>query len=819
MYLLKFLLLTGIVFYALGATGQNAAGNNAMGIVIGNVLDQETNKAITGVTVTIKGKTDATYSRSIVTDKSGAFDFERLPFGYYQLQFTAIGYAQLSIDSIYIRAERFDFNLGDIKISQKATDLSEVIVYAEKPLIESRDGKITFNVGESALSAGSNTSELLKNMPLVSNDANGNILLKGREPKILIDDKPTELNAQQLADLLESLPGSSIEKIEIMTTPPPQYASETGGVINIITKKGKIGLTGRIILSYGTRGDLNLATNLSYRNKRWSSNLTAGIAANRFRGEGYSYRSNFYSDSSNYLNTNNQYINNSLRPNARLSVDYELSKHHLFNITGQVTGNYFTNENLTEYTNVNKDKVSYRISNRQNKSDGGNIYPSLSANYTWKGKNLRETVRVFSNYNFGKASNNRNYYQQFLHGNREPTGVDSTQRQEAEDKNHSYGLRIHYDKPVKLRSSMLSFGSSIFTDNFHNVLQTEFLKKPEQTFLSNALLSNDFHFMQTIATMRAGITLDLPKEWKLTTSIQQELTSIAFDFHNNNPDTANRYSNSLPNISLRKEWNKVWNASFTYRKSVRRPGIGELNPSINYNDPYNLRFGNPLLLPQLADNFDLNLGTYQGKFYGNISVGYNRVKDIIKSIRTLIPDGKTQITFQNISDRREYETSIWGGYSFSRQLRINASAGYTYNQYSAYDRTQNKFRNGSSFYTGLNYNFILTDRITFDGNLRYSSYADPQGRARSNLSQHFGVQTKYLNKRLVLSLNLIDIFAQQQFNNFTYGPNFMLQSVNNTNSRNIRVALSYNLSKNRSTLSNKQKKQILEKVKLKSEKN
>jgi hypothetical protein len=97
-----------------------------------------------------------------------------------------------------------------------------VIIYAEKPLIESRDGKITFNVGESALSAGSNTSELLKNMPLVSNDANGNILLKGKEPKILIDDKPTELNAQQLADLLESLPGSSIEKIEVMTTPPPQ---------------------------------------------------------------------------------------------------------------------------------------------------------------------------------------------------------------------------------------------------------------------------------------------------------------------------------------------------------------------------------------------------------------------------------------------------------------------------------------------------------------------------------------------------------------------------------------------------------------------
>jgi ferric enterobactin receptor len=789
-----------------------------MGILIGNVLDAETNKAVAGVTVTVKGKTDTTFSRSIVTDKSGAFDFERIPFGYYQLHFTIIGYAPLQIDSIHIRAERFDFNLGDVRISQKATDLSEVVVYAEKPLIESRDGKITFNVGESALSAGSNTSELLKNMPLVSNDANGNILLKGKEPKILIDDKPTELNAQQLADLLESLPGSSIEKIEVMTTPPPQYASETGGVINIITKKGKVGLTGRITLSYGSRGDANLATNISYRHNKWSANLSAGIGASQFQGGGYSFRSNIYTDSTNYLNTLNEYINKSVRPNARLSVDYEINKRNLLNLTTQITGNLFRNENLTQYTNLNNAKLPYRISDRQNKSAGENFYPSASVNYTYKGKNVRETLRIFSNINFGNADLRRRFFQQFLNGNRESTGVDSTQRQQAEDRNHAYGIRVQYEKPIKPRNSMLSFGTSVFRDNFHNVLNTEFFKKPEQAFVQNALLSNDFHFKQTIATLRAGMSIDFPKQWRFTASLQEEVTLIAFDFiNNNNPDTTNQYWNALPNISLRKEWNREWNASFTYRKSVRRPGINELNPSINYNDPYNLRFGNPLLSPQLADNFDLNFGTYQGKFYGNISLGYNKVKDIIQSIRTLIPDGKTQITFQNITDRSEYESSFWGGYTFSRQLRINVSAGYTYNEYSEYDRIRNKYRNGGSFYTGLNYNFILTDRISFDGNLRYSSYADPQGRSRSNLSQNLGIQTKYFNKRVILSLNFIDIFAQQQFNNFTYGSNFTLQSVNNTNSRNIRVAVSYNLNRNRSAISDKQKKQILQKVKLKSE--
>jgi ferric enterobactin receptor len=91
--------------------------------------------------------------------------------------------------------------------------LQDIIVYSEKPLIENKDGKITFNVGESALSAGSTTAELLKNMPLVQNDPNGKILLKGKEPKILIDDKPTDLTAQQLNDLLESLQEVVLKKL------------------------------------------------------------------------------------------------------------------------------------------------------------------------------------------------------------------------------------------------------------------------------------------------------------------------------------------------------------------------------------------------------------------------------------------------------------------------------------------------------------------------------------------------------------------------------------------------------------------------------
>jgi len=151
--------------------------------------------------IQLKDLSDTSRRLSTVADKNGAFEFNRLSLGYYRLTVNMVGFAQMNIDSIYLRPERYDFNLGDIKLNDAASTLNEVIVYAEKPLIENKDDKITYNVGESALSGGASTAELLKNMPLVNNDPNGKILLKGKEPRILIDDKPTELNAQQLQDL------------------------------------------------------------------------------------------------------------------------------------------------------------------------------------------------------------------------------------------------------------------------------------------------------------------------------------------------------------------------------------------------------------------------------------------------------------------------------------------------------------------------------------------------------------------------------------------------------------------------------------------
>lgn len=782
------------------------------GLVIGNVLDGKSGKAVAGATVSLSRMgADTVAPRRGITDKDGGFELDRLPFGYYRILVTAVGYSPLRMDSLHLREERFDFNLGDLKLNIKSDSLEEVIVYAEKPILENKDGKITFNAGESALSAGSSTSELIKTLPLISNDANGKILLKGREPRILIDDKPTELNAQQLNDLLEALPGSSIEKIELMTNPPAQYATEGGGVINIVTRKGKIGTTGRINLTAGSRGEANLNANISYRKQKLNLNTNIGVGANRLLGGGSSYRTNQFPDSSNVFTTENTFRNENVRPNLRSSLDYEIDKYRSLQAVVQFNMNVYDNQNTTTYTNINQVGNPWRISDRTTKADGSNINPFASFSFTKRGKDTRENLRILTSYGYGHTENNRNYFQQFMTGDKVPTGVDSTQQQNTETQSHNLSLRVDYNKPIKWMNSQISTGATYNGNINGNVLETFFLRKPDSVWGKIPLLSNDFEFSQHVATVRAGITIDLKNQWKLTTGAQWEWTRFDFDF-TNVPDNGNQYHNFLPNLTLRKDWKREYNLAFVYRKNIRRPGIGELNPSVDYGDPYNLRFGNPTLLPQVAHNFDLNAGKNKGKFYVNASLGFNYVQQIIQSIRTLQPDGKTTITYQNITDRREYEASVFGGYTFNRKFRMNGSAGYNYNSYSAYDRERNRYRNGGSFYTSVSYNYTLTDRISFDGVLRYNNVASPQGRSRSNINQQFGMQMRFFNKRLSMNVVLIDFLSQQQFVTYTQGSNFTLESINNARTRNLRVGLAYNLTKNKATISNKQREAILKKL-------
>lgn len=765
------------------------------GTLSGTALDEK-GKPLQGATVQLKSFSDSLNQLSTIADKDGAFSLFNVAYGYYRLRISYVGLQPLVIDSLYFRAERYDFNLADLVLKPKQSDdLQEIIVYAEKPLIQTKDGTITFNAGESALSQGSNASDLLTQVPLVTKDPNGKILVRGREPKILIDDKPVELNLQQLQDLLESLPGSSIEKIEVMTNPPPQYANEQGGVINIVTRKGAMGMSGRISLFAGTRGEYGSNGSFSYRKNGLAINANAGFAGNEFDGNGYSIRQNIYSDSTNHFNTNNQYKNHNLRPNFRANIDYEITKAHLLNAVLLYNGNDFDNQNSTTYQNLNRFDQLYRLSQRAIGSSGTGFNPNISLTYTFKAKRPGETFRIFSNWNYSDNKSERSFYQQFFNPDYSFNGNDSTQLQKNVNVSKGYNLRLSYDLPLNNNLTFLSIGG-YYTHSFSDVnVDASYKRKTDNAMLPLDLLSNYFLFHQNVINYRASVKQLFGTSFSVTAGLSVEKTEIYFDLLKEGRDTANGYWTPLPFLNFNKTWKDNTSLTLSYRRSIRRPGITELNPTKDFSDPYNIRYGNPGLLPSPANNFDLVVGRSKGSFYANFGLGYNIVQDIFNQIRNLLPNGTTETVWQNISGRKEYEVSTWSGYTFNRKFRLNASASYTYNRYGDYDKTYRKYRDGGSLTSNLNTVYTLKDIYSFTGSFTFNRFANPQGTVRNSLSMNLALQARLLNKKLILTLNAIDPFFQQSNHTFTYGTNFYLENYSATQTRNYRLSLGYSFIK------------------------
>ncbi len=758
------------------------------GAIEGSLIDSASRQGVNNGSVELKGYLGTIRTR--LSDKMGFFSFDSLPDDFYKVRISYVGFGSIVMDSIHIHPGKKVVLLGEINLKPAASNMDAIVIYFEKPLIQTKEGNIVMNVGESPLAAGSTAADLLRTMPLVSTDPDGKVSVRGREPRILVDEKPVELNGQQLSDFLESFPGGMIDKIEVMTNPPPQFANEPGGVINITTRKGKVGVNGRVAVYGGTRGELGGNFSLSFRKKGLSMNLSAGTAYNEYRRNGQGIRENFYTDSSNQLHTASNNLNRSARPNVRFSMEYDLNAKNNFSLELLYNGNDFTNDGLTSYKNYNRLEELYRISERNIRSDGVSINPAMNLTYTHRGKRQGERLRIFLNANSSWNNTDKFFVQEYFDSKYVQTGPDSVQSQLNATRSNGMNARIAYDFPFNKGKTIISTGGYLNHNNSRVTMDSYYQLATGEDVLS-PLLSSDLYFQQNIHNLRASLRQQIAKGFHVTGGMSWEATDIYFDIYSQQKKSSNTYTNVLPFVTMNKSFGSGGTMNASYRSSVRRPGIWEMNPAVDYTDPYNIRFGNPELKPSASHNFDFVMGKAISKYYYNIGLGYNIVDDIYATVRTLIGSGKTTITWQNISAKKEYEVSGWGGYQFSKTFRVNINGGYTYAVYSDYDIRVNKYRNGGSMNSKVNFTFIPGDLWNISGSMDFNRFANPQGTVRSTVGMNFGLQRKFLQKKLLATMNLVDPFIQQTYDNLTVGPNFRVMSNGVTETRNFRLTLTY----------------------------
>ena len=735
---------------------------------------------------------------TVVSDATGEFRFSGLSDGFYSLLASHVGYGSLRIDSIRVNADRPTAVLQPIDPASFTKGVEAIVIFARRPLIEQKDGNIVFNASESPLAQGSNATELLRSVPMVSVDAEGTPTVKGREPRILVDDRPVEMNARQLQDFLESMPGSLIERIEVMVNPPPQYANEPGGVINIVTKKGRVGVGGRIAVYGGTRGEGGANGSMTYRRKGLNMQLQAGMGFSTVMGEGRSDRENLFADSTNHLLTEQSYVNRSRRPNFRFNVDHELDARNSVGLTVQLNRSLTGNRSSIEYANLNRFGDAYRRSIRDIHNDGDRSSAAYNLSYTLKGRRKGEQLRVLASHNRSGAGSLRDFRQSFFDGGMRPTLADSAQEQREDDAGSSLQLRATYDRPMLGERTYLSFTLSHQLNRDH-VMLAGYDKDPVTGALTEVgRLSNEFRFRQTVDAARLSVKQRLGERVWLTAGSGLEQTGIYFDLVRDGKQARNGYANWLPFANLTRNGSDGRTLTLVYRSTLRRPGIRELNPALEYNDPYNIRYGNPYLSPSASHNFDLTYGRSSSRLQFNGGVGYNRVSGIFALVRSLKEGGVTEATWYNIGDKDEYEGSGWVSWTPKKSLKLDGNLTYTYNRFERTVVEANRFRNGGSLQARLGVNCTPSPVWGLNANLSLDRIANPQGAVRSTLSTIIGGQCRLFDRRLTLALNVTDPFFQQRYRSVTEGIRFRTEGYSLTRTRNFRLTVSHSFSNQRS---------------------
>ena len=246
-FLLVALLMTGSVVMAQG---------KAKGTVKGRVVDAKSGEAIEFASVALLNVGDSSVATGDVTSANGSFAVSA-NYGTYIVRVSFMGYNAYFHDSkISLSAKNSTVSLGKIALKPSATMMEEVTITAERSMVEYQLDKRVINVDKNIVTGGGTATDVLENVPSVAIDNDGNVTLRGStNVKVLINGRPYELLGSDLDVLLEQIPASTVENVEVITNPSAKYDPEgMSGIINLKLKEktaGSLGLNGVANLNIG----------------------------------------------------------------------------------------------------------------------------------------------------------------------------------------------------------------------------------------------------------------------------------------------------------------------------------------------------------------------------------------------------------------------------------------------------------------------------------------------------------------------------------------------------------------------------------------
>src|SRR5437868_7844337 len=305
----KYSVLLTACLFILNITALKSQEN---GTISGVVLDRSTGQPLEAAVIGVFKMQDSAKVKGAETDPGGKYSVQ-VPYGLYKIEINYIGYNIAVINRVAITANKPNVILDTVKLRQGSATTEEIEVTSERSSMELLPDKKVFNVGQDIVNNGGSATDVLKNIPSVSVDVDGNVSLRGSgNVKILVDGKPSGLDGSSKADILQQIPANMIESIELVTNPSAKYEAESSaGIINIVLKKNtqSVGYSGNFSLGAGTQDKYNGSANLTLKTDKFNIYGNYNYRLFNFGMNGTSSRQDLF---------NNTFLNQTSNANMRM---------------------------------------------------------------------------------------------------------------------------------------------------------------------------------------------------------------------------------------------------------------------------------------------------------------------------------------------------------------------------------------------------------------------------------------------------------------------------------------------------------------------
>lgn len=778
----RFFFLITFLLLGLSATGQQK------GTVVGVIQDDQ-GEVVPFTTVILLNK-DSVYAAGAISEADGTFQISAAP-STYQVQVQNIEFETYQSEFFTVTSGQ-RVSLAPIQLKSAVKVLGDVVITAEKQLVEIHPDKMVFNVASSVNASGNNGLELLSKAPGVLIDPDNNIVLQGKTGvRIFINGRPSRLSGTDLATMLQSMQSDNIESIEIITNPSAKYEAEgNAGIINIILKKNP---------NQGTNG--NFVTSIS-KGDYWRNNV--GLSLNT-RGEKVTvygdvtrFDNDFQSDftdtklQSGYeLNQESLGVNQGEGYNFSAGIDYVINRKHSLALFGRgISNSNFNRTNSQTSIQDLEGGVPTEILVAGSLADGTSQNKNFNLNYIF---NISKTANLSSDLSYGDFSNESETSQPntYFQADGETVNSEVNNSFNSATDIDLWSYKIDYEK--RFDKIMLSAGGKYAYINTTNSFQ--FFNIESSGPVLDTDRSNDFNYTEKVAALYVILNAPIGEKLKLNTGLRMEHTQsrgrLLTETTVDNRDVIREYTDLFPNVGLSYSDNKNINLNVGVGRRISRPNYQDLNPFENKLSELSYFKGNPFLNPNYIMNYQFSF-SYKNRLV--ISNTYSVTSDYFANILQIVDEKATFLTPQNMDKITSNGLSVSYPITFSKWWEASTFVNYNYSTFDGnIDGTLIDITIHTYNYRIQN-NFSLPANVTVDLSFFHNSPFIWRGSIQIEAIDglNLGVRKDFFKQKLQVRLTANDIFNgnSDYFYSGNYG-GLNIDGFHGVDNRRYGVGLTY----------------------------